>query len=122
MSNYIQFKTAEGEVINVEIEEGKDAGVGRVGIGDSIEKTLTKAQESFGNAFSVISSNAKAFINQISKLDVTPDEVEMSFGIKASGELGNFVVAKATTEANYTIKMVWKHQNSKTTKTKDESK
>jgi hypothetical protein len=37
-----------------------------------------------------------------------PDEVEITFGLKASGELGSLVVAKAGVEASYSVKLTWK--------------
>jgi len=39
---------------------------------------------------------------------VKPDEVEITFGLKASGELGSLVIAKAGVEANYSVKLTWK--------------
>ena len=36
-----------------------------------------------------------------------PDEVELTFGIKASAEMNALVVAKASGEANYSIKLKW---------------
>jgi hypothetical protein len=37
-----------------------------------------------------------------------PDEVEVTFGLKATGEVGSFAVAKANAEANYKVKLTWK--------------
>jgi len=36
-----------------------------------------------------------------------PDEVELTFGIKASVEMNALVVAKAGGEANYSVKLKW---------------
>jgi len=33
--------------------------------------------------------------------------VELSFGLKATGELGNIAIAKASGEANFTIRLLW---------------
>jgi hypothetical protein len=35
----------------------------------------------------------------------------MTFGLKATGEVGNFAVAKACAEANYTVKLTWKRED-----------
>jgi hypothetical protein len=36
-----------------------------------------------------------------------PDEIELTFGIKASAELGALIVAKAQGEANFSVKLKW---------------
>jgi len=47
----------------------------------------------------VIRRNAVVFIKKVRP----PDKVEVAFGLKATGEVGNFAVAKAGAEANYTV-------------------
>lgn len=37
----------------------------------------------------------------------TPDEVELTFGIKALAEIQGFAIAKASGEANFTVKLKW---------------
>jgi hypothetical protein len=55
--------------------------------------------------------NAQALIQAVQSLPTPPTEVEITFGIKATGEVGNVAVAKAGGESNYTIKLVWKSQS-----------
>jgi len=42
--------------------------------------------------------------------DVQADEVEVKFGLKATGEVGNnmFAIGKAGMEANYEVTLKWK--------------
>jgi hypothetical protein len=40
--------------------------------------------------------------------DASADEVEITFGLKASGEMGNFLVAKSNMEGSFQVKLVWK--------------
>ena len=112
MSKYLKFPTPEGEVIiEVETLSSDSQEVGRVSsVGRDMQKRVIEVEESFNNVFQIIRLIAQVFINQVRKIADSPDEVEMSFGIKASGEIGSFVVAKATAEANYSIKLVWKRQ------------
>lgn len=42
---------------------------------------------------------------------IGPDEIEVKFGIKVSGQ-ANWIVAKAATEANFEITLTWKHGDS----------
>lgn len=39
--------------------------------------------------------------------EASPDEVEVKFGVKVSGK-ANWVVARASTDANFEIKMTWR--------------
>lgn len=110
MINYIQFTVPDGGTILVEIEEPTthSPNVGRVGVGEVAEKMIMKAQNTFIEALHIIGSNARAFINEVRGLADSPDEVEVTFGLKALGELGNFAIAKANAEANYTVRLTWK--------------
>jgi hypothetical protein len=69
-----------------------------------------KAERTLSEAFAAVRINAEAFMKQISAMDAQPTEIEVTFGLKASGELGNFAVGKLTGDANYTVKMVGKKQ------------
>ena len=51
------------------------------------------------------------------RLTDPPDEVEVTFGLKATGEVGNFAMAKVGTEASCTVTLTWKRkEESKGTK------
>jgi hypothetical protein len=77
-------------------------------LGEVAEKTISKVQNSFAEALHVIGNNSQAFIHEVRRLAESPDEVEITFGLKASGEFGTFAIAKANAEANYTVKLKWK--------------
>jgi hypothetical protein len=57
-----------------------------------------------------VRENAQALIDKVKQLSDPPDEVEVAFGLKATGELGNLAVAKVGAEANYTVKLTWKRE------------
>jgi hypothetical protein len=107
MPNYIQFETEDGAAILVEVaaEELEEPGVVPAG---ATEKAIAKAQATFEQGLELVRHNANAFIRKLKDLSDPPNEVEMSFGLKATGEVGNFAVAKAGAEANYTVKLTWK--------------
>jgi len=46
------------------------------------------------------------------------DEVKVTFGLQATGEVGNFAVAKVGTEASYTVKLTWKREETEDGKAK----
>jgi hypothetical protein len=111
MPQYIEYSTATGDKILVEVE-GQAApsrgGVVEAGIGDTARTVIVKAQMSFeGAVMDAMVRNARAFIQKMSELDPAPDEAELSFGLKATAE-GNVAVVKTGTEAAYGVKLTWK--------------
>ncbi|RLC72171.1 MAG: hypothetical protein DRJ03_06400 [Chloroflexi bacterium] len=114
MARYIEYQTASGSTILVEVEEEAAIAKGVMpasrALGGKIEGAVQEVQTRFEDAMGVVRENAQTIINKVKGLSDPPDEVEVTFGIKAVGEMGNFAVAKASAEANYTIKMKWKRE------------
>jgi hypothetical protein len=112
MMHYIQFATADGGTILVEAaEESPDrSGVVRAGLGDKVQETVVEARATFEEAIESVRHSAAALIEKVRDLTDPPDEVEVTFGLKATGEVGNFAIAKAGVAANYTVKLVWKRE------------
>jgi hypothetical protein len=115
MSNYLKFITQDGQAIYVEIEaqdikqpviegEAMAALPGQ----KKIKELILNAQDTFDDAVAGTRRNADVFIANIRKMSDLPDEVEITFGLKADGELGCLAVAKVGIEANYTVKLTWK--------------
>ena len=120
MANYIQFTTEDGATILVETTETVQHGVVKAGLKEKAEEAVSQAKASFEQGLEVIRHNAKAFIKKVRDLPDPPDEVEVAFGLQATGELGNFAVAKVGTEASYTVTLTWKRkEESKSTKAKE---
>lgn len=116
MSEYIQFAAAHGGVVLIEVDDRETTasrGVVRAGLKGRVEETIALAQTTFEEAVQrTIQSNVRAFLGAIEDLQELPTEAEMSFSLKATGELGNLAVAKLGGEANYSIKLVWKRNAS----------
>jgi hypothetical protein len=112
MAHYIQFDSPEGTIL-VEVDAAEVAtppGVVKAGLGDVVDATVSKAQDTFQSALQVVRKNAQAFIHELRSMDFAPDEVEIAFGIKATAELGNFAIGKVNGDANYSVKLKWKKQ------------
>jgi hypothetical protein len=77
---------------------------------NTTKETVVRAQSSFENGLEVIRHNATAFIKKVRDLPDLPDKVKVTFGLKATGEVGNFAVARAGAEASYTVKTKWKRE------------
>ena len=83
----------------------------KAGLREKAEEAISQAKATFEDGLEIVRHNADAFIDKIRGLSDPPDEVEMTFSLKATGEVGNFAVAKAGAEANYTVKLTWKREH-----------
>ena len=70
-----------------------------------------KSIEVMEKAMETIHKMADKVNRTIQMIENRPDHVEMEFGIKFDAEIGA-IVAKVTTEASMTIKMVWDQNKS----------
>lgn len=107
---YLVFDGEEGPVL-VELEPAElraPAGVIKAGIGDRVKDNLAKAQAGFDQALTaLIRGSAGAFVKAVNALDDVPDQIEIEFGIKATGEVGNLAVGKVSGDTNYTVRLTW---------------
>ena len=112
MARYIQFTASDGTDVLVEVEPDEVAsapGVVKAGLRETAQKAVAQAQATFEDALQrVLVHNAEALVEAVEHLPSQPETVEVTFGLKATGEVGNFAISKAGGEANFTIKLVWK--------------
>jgi hypothetical protein len=120
MARYIQYQTADGGTVLVEVEDKADDAVSKGGVVqasrgvEAVKDAIEKVETRFEDAMDTVRQNAQTIIDKVKEgLTDPPDEVEVTFGLKATGELGNFAVAKAGAEANYSVKMTWKREEKK---------
>lgn len=114
MAKYIEFKTADENRLLIEVDEKETSagGVAKAGLRDMAGKAISEAQSLFEKAIATaLQLNVETFYVAIQKLPHPPSDVEISFGLKATGEVGNFAISKLGADANYTIKMSWKAIN-----------
>ena len=114
MAHYVQFTVADGNSLLVEVEDSEtfsQSGVQKAGLQDIANKTVAAAQTTFEQAMQqIIYYNARTFLQSINSLPVAPNEAEITFGLKVTGELGNVAVAKVGGETNYNITLIWKKE------------
>ena len=121
MTHYMEFELENGETIIMEMDEmphppsaTADVAMGgelvEASLADegNLPKVVVKANRTFNQALSQIRNSANLIVTRLRDLSDPPDEVEVTFGLKASGEVGNIIVAKGALEANYTVTLKWK--------------
>lgn len=104
MSRFIEMDGADGAIL-VEVDNESI---------DTLE--LVRAKEkwpSFSSALDTLLKHGKLVLEKSKEL--SPNEVELEFGIKGGIEAGIPVwgLAKASSEGNITVKMHWKDKTSK---------
>ena len=103
MPQFIRYTLEDGSELLIEAPTS-EGGVTRAGLGVKIEMAKT----SFDAALDSVRLSALQIRKKLH--DVQADEVEVKFGLKATGEFGNnmFAVGKAGIEANYEVTLKWK--------------
>jgi len=98
----------------VEVEEEalpSPQGVQKAGLREMVGKQVAEARTSLEDVFQqAIRYNAQAFIASVRSLPTLPNEAEMTFGLKITGQAGNVAVGQVGGEVNYLIKLTWKRE------------
>jgi hypothetical protein len=108
LATYLEYQLDDGTTILVEIEEPKTSGVTKASR-DTVGNVIQSVNQKFEDAFAGIKKSALALRQQLEEMRA--DEVEVTFGLKATGDLGNFAVGKVGAEANYTVTLKWKNES-----------
>lgn len=123
MSKYIEVETPSGLVFMEvdDLSDEEDIQFLDVGGWQLVSGTIEKVSERFNQTLNVLAGDAKLIINKLRNIDLVdrPDEIEVSFNIKAAGEVGNtiFALAKGSVEAGYNVTIKWKREDPKPTST-----
>jgi hypothetical protein len=115
MTQYIQFPTADGGAILVEVEakEAKVSGLVKAGLGEKVQEAVVKVRDTFeATMMDAVRRNAEVFIKAMRTLSDPPAEAEISFGVNAVAEAGYSAIGKAGGESSYTVKLTWKREES----------
>lgn len=103
MATYVEYKLEDGSELLVEVDAPTTSVVKVSKKGDNaIIETNTKFQEALKNA----KSSTVALLAELNDLPI--DEMEVTFGLKSTGEAGFFAIGKLGLEANYQVTLKWK--------------
>jgi len=102
MSDIVEFRMDSGGSLAVEVDEAVDGGVVRSARAPG--EVVVQASETLEEALDRVMPAAQALIERLRK--ASPDEMELQFGLKLSGELGA-VLAKASAEGNFSVTLKW---------------
>ena len=114
--NYLGFSSGETGEVLIEVSAGGGLpAVGEQNAGlrqfarDQAGGVVAVAQSGFEQAVRrAVSLNAGAFVAAADALEKPPAEMEILFGLKATGEVSNLAVGRIAGESNYQVRMVWR--------------
>jgi hypothetical protein len=113
MANYAKFELEDGTVVYIETTDAPKGSSGLIPSRGAAE-TLEQAGHSFDQAISGVIKMASSFMDKFHTGFVEPpSDVSISFGLKASAELGSMVVARTGVEANYSVSLRWHKEEPK---------
>ena len=112
MSRYVEFATNAGGPVLVEVDTFEvvpPSGVEKAGLRPRpAEGAVASAESTFEEAVaSAVGDSVAALTHAVASLPRAPNEVELTFGLKATGEIGNIAIAKAGGEANFSVRLLW---------------
>ena len=80
---------------------------------EAAKEATIQAGQSFDAAVENIRKSAELLVSKLRAISAPPDEMSVSFGLKASGDLGNLAIGKVGAEANYAVTLKWKKEEKK---------
>ena len=111
MSTYVKFELEDGTLVYVETADSPKGSSGLIPATRSVEE---QAAVSFERSVSAVRKMAAVLLSNLREdFAETPEEVQINFGLKASAELGNLVVARGGMEANYNVTLRWRSASKK---------
>jgi len=108
LATYLEYQLDDGTTILVQTDDAATGGVTRASSG-AVGNVIQSANKKFEDAFAGVKKSALVLRQQLEEMRA--DEVEVSFGLKVTGDLGNFAVGKVGTEANYSVTLKWKNES-----------
>ncbi|MFF3753095.1 CU044_2847 family protein [Streptomyces sp. NPDC002018] len=98
-----ELRLSDGTSVPLEIDEGEDGGISRAARGGAEVQTVA---ETLQEALDRVRPALNVMVEKVRELAHPPDTVAVDFGVKLTAEAG-VVVAKAATEANFTVHLEW---------------
>ena len=117
MKHLVEFPLEDGSSILVEVDEPEQEGLEKVSRRDP--GMVERAQQTLEKSLEKVKPAAQFILQKLRSLHDSPDEIEVTFGLKLNA--GSGVILAAGVEANYTVKLKWVKDNPKD-KTKSEKK
>jgi hypothetical protein len=101
-THIVEFPLEAGGKIAVEIQDSED----EIKRTNRAHDTIEQAQHTLESAIDKIRPAAEVIINRLTSLSQPASEIEITFGLKLSAEVGA-LIASGSAEANYSVRIKW---------------
>lgn len=116
MSSIVKYETDYGPVyIEVGASDERKTGVHKAGLAQDGKALINNATATFESAVQNAFVAANTLVEKATSLKTQPQELNIEFGLKLSGDV-NFFVVSGTSEANFAIKVKWVRDATKGTR------
>jgi hypothetical protein len=119
VAKYVEFPLEGGGSIFIEATE--EIGRGSAGFLRG-EGTGQKAAQSFDSTVESIRRSADLMLTKLRGLSSAPDELAITFSLKASQELGGLMVSRGAQDSNFNVTLRWMSDKGKEEKEEKEIK
>lgn len=120
MSKFVEFPLEGGGSIVIETAEEKRPGVSGFVKAGEVSETADPSRQSFDTSMENVRRSADLLVSKLRDLSQPPDEMELFFSLKATGELGSLVVAKSGGDSNFNVTLRWRREEKKDEPRKDD--
>jgi len=111
---YVEFPLEDGGSILIETpdqQEKLQSGFVKGAQTEAARETALQAGRTFDASVENVRKAAELLVSKLRTISSPPDEMTVSFGLKASGDLGNLAIGKVGAEANYAVTLKWKKED-----------
>jgi hypothetical protein len=114
VSKYVEFPLESGGSIVIEsADEPIRTSSGFLRSGEVGSEAANQASASFDASVESVRKSAELLVSKLRSLSTPPDELEISFSLKASSEAASLVVGKAGNDANFGVLLRWRSEKAK---------
>jgi hypothetical protein len=114
VSKYVEFPLEGGGSIVIEsADEPARSPSGFLRSGEPGSEAANQATASFDASVESVRQSAELLVTKLRSLSAPPDELEISFSLKASSEAASLVVGKAGSDANFGVLLRWRSEKAK---------
>jgi hypothetical protein len=116
MASFVKFELEDGTIVFVETTDTPKGGSG-FPLSSRGEHPSEQSAISFEKSIQSVRKMAAAMVQEMRDgFTEQPDEMQINFGMKASGEVGALVVSRGGTETNYNVMLRWRKKEEKSEK------
>jgi hypothetical protein len=113
MASHMKFALDDGTVVYLETVEGPK-GAGGLLPPTKGESTTDQKPVPFDKSFDAVSKLAAAMVKKLHEAaDTGLEDVNITFGLKASNDVSTLVVSRGGMDVNFNISVHWRKENKK---------